>query len=133
MERFSCHQATGKNSTRRRTFDGNLGKVLHLTAEGQPVARQPLRRRGGVAAQFWTIGHRNELGLAFAPDGRLWESEMGPEGGDEINLIEAGKNYGYPMASNGSHYDGRDIPDHGPATNSPRPNYCGPRRSRPAG
>ena len=65
-----------------------------------------------MAAQFWTIGHRNLLGLAFAPDGRLWESEMGPQGGDELNLIVAGKNYGWPEASNGSHYGGGAIPDH---------------------
>ncbi|MEO6433304.1 MAG: PQQ-dependent sugar dehydrogenase, partial [Sphingomicrobium sp.] len=52
------------------------------------------------------------LGLAFAPDQRLWESEMGPRGGDELNLIRPGRNYGWPKASNGSHYDGRDIPDH---------------------
>jgi glucose/arabinose dehydrogenase len=65
-----------------------------------------------VAAQFWSIGHRNVLGLAFAPDGRLWNSEMGPQGGDEINLITPGRNYGWPKASNGSNYDGSDIPDH---------------------
>jgi glucose/arabinose dehydrogenase len=58
------------------------------------------------------MGHRNLLGIAFAPDGRLWETEMGPKGGDELNVVVAGKNYGWPRASNGSHYDGGDIPDH---------------------
>jgi glucose/arabinose dehydrogenase len=102
----------------RQKFDpaqeltGNLGKVLRLTPEGQPAPGNPYANRGGVAAQFWTIGHRNLLGIAFAPDGRLWESEMGPKGGDEINLIEPGKNYGWPVVSNGDHYDGRPIPDH---------------------
>jgi glucose/arabinose dehydrogenase len=102
----------------RQKFDpaqeltGNLGKVLRLTPEGQPAPGNPWTSGGGVAAQFWTIGHRNLLGLAFAPDGRLWESEMGPKGGDEINLIEPGKNYGWPVVSNGDHYDGRPIPDH---------------------
>jgi glucose/arabinose dehydrogenase len=95
-----------------QSMDGNLGKVLRLTDEGLPAPGNPWTSRGGVAAEFWTIGHRNPLGLSFAPDGRLWESEMGPKGGDEINLIVAGKNYGWPRASNGSHYDGRDIPDH---------------------
>ncbi|MDL2340762.1 MAG: PQQ-dependent sugar dehydrogenase [Pseudomonadota bacterium] len=95
-------------------FDGNLGKVLRLTKEGAPAPGNPFAARGGVAAQFWTIGHRNLLGLAFAPDGRLWETEMGPKGGDELNLIVAGKNYGWPRASNGSNYDGSDIPDHKP-------------------
>jgi len=107
-------------SGERQHFDpaqdmsGNLGKILRLTAEGAPAPGNPWASRGGVAAQFWTIGHRNALGIAFAPDGRLWESEMGPQGGDEVNLIVAGRNYGYPRASNGSHYDGRNIPDHKP-------------------
>ena len=83
-----------------RTSD--LGKIVHLTAEGQPI--------GG---RFHTLGHRNMLGLAFAGD-RLWVIEMGPRGGDELNLVESGKNYGWPNASNGSHYDGRAIPDHRP-------------------
>jgi glucose/arabinose dehydrogenase len=65
-------------------------------------------------AETWTTGHRNPLGLAFAPDGRLWSNEMGPRGGDEVNLIERGKNYGWPDASNGSNYDGVPIPDHRP-------------------
>ena len=93
-------------------FSGNLGKVLRLTDEGQPAPGNPFASRGGVAAEFWTIGHRNVLGLQFAPDGRLWNSEMGPQGGDEINLILRGRNYGWPRASNGSHYGGEPIPDH---------------------
>ena len=107
-------------SGERQHFDpaqdmgGNLGKVLRLTAEGAPAPGNPWASRGGIAAQFWSIGHRNLLGIAFAPDGRLWETEMGPRGGDEVNLIVPGRNYGWPRASNGSHYDGRDIPDHKP-------------------
>jgi glucose/arabinose dehydrogenase len=97
-----------------QAFSGNLGKVLRLTAEGQPAPGNPWAARGGVAAQFWTMGHRNLLGIAFAPDGRLWETEMGPRGGDELNLVVAGRNYGWPRASNGSHYSGQDIPDHKP-------------------
>ncbi len=65
-------------------------------------------------AETWSTGHRNPYGLAFAPDGRLWEHEMGPRGGDEVNLILPGRNYGWPNASNGSNYDGADIPDHRP-------------------
>lgn len=105
-----------------QAFDGNLGKILHLTADGQPVAGGPFAARGGISAQFYTLGQRNNLGLAFAPDGRLWATEMGPKGGDELNLIEAGKNYGYPIVSNGSHYDGRDIPDH-----KTRPEFAAPK------
>ena len=81
----------------------DLGKVIHMTAEGQRI--------GG---RYYTLGHRNLLGLAFAPDGRLWETEMGPQGGDELNLILAGRNYGWPKASNGTNYDGSDVPDHRP-------------------
>lgn len=89
----------------------DLGKIIHLTAEGQPVAGGPWANRGGRTASYWSMGHRNVLGLAFAPDGRLWATEMGPEGGDEINLITAGRNYGWPEASYGSHYGGGAIPD----------------------
>lgn len=91
--------------------NSDLGKIIHLSAEGQRI--------GG---RFHTLGHRNVLGLAFAPDGRLWASEMGPRGGDEINLIERGRNYGWPLASNGSHYFGGDIPDH-----SKRPEFAAPK------
>ena len=95
-------------------FGGDLGKILRLTHEGAPAPGNPWASRGGVAAEFWTMGHRNVLGLQFAPDGRLWDSEMGPQGGDEVNLILPGKNYGWPRASNGSHYGGGPIPDHKP-------------------
>jgi glucose/arabinose dehydrogenase len=94
-------------------LDGNLGKILRLTLDGQPAAGNPFQGEG-VARQFWSIGHRNVLGLAFDADGRLWASEMGPEGGDELNLITPGANYGWPEASNGSHYGGGEIPDHEP-------------------
>ena len=100
--------------TPAQAIDGNLGKVLRLTDEGAPAPGNPWAAKGGVAAQFWTMGHRNLLGISFAPDGRLWETEMGPQGGDELNLIVAGKNYGWPRASNGSNYGGGDIPDHQP-------------------
>ena len=63
-------------------------------------------------SETWTVGHRNPLGLAFAPDGRLWEMEMGPKGGDELNLIEKGKNYGWPLVSFGVNYNDVPIPSH---------------------
>ncbi len=98
-----------------------LGKIVRLNDDGSVPRDNPWASRGGVAAQFWTMGHRNPLGIAFASDGRLWSHEMGPQGGDEFNLIERGANYGYPIVSNGSHYDGRDIPDH-----STRPEFRAP-------
>lgn len=61
-------------------------------------------------AETWTTGHRTPYGLAFAPDGRLWELEHGPKGGDELNLIEPGKNYGWPLVSYATNYDGVPIP-----------------------
>ena len=63
-------------------------------------------------AQTWTSGHRNPYGLVFDAAGHLWETEMGPKGGDEVNLIVKGRNYGWPNASNGDNYDGTPIPDH---------------------
>ncbi|MDI1294636.1 MAG: PQQ-dependent sugar dehydrogenase [bacterium] len=90
-----------------------LGKVLRLNLDGTPAADNPLAAKGFHPA-IWSYGHRNLLGIAFDQDGRLWEQEMGPKGGDEVNLIKPGLNYGWPKASNGSHYDGRDIPDHKP-------------------
>ncbi len=93
-------------------LDTNLGKVLRLNLDGTPAAGNPFADRGGVSAQIWSYGHRNPLGIAFDEDGQLWSSEMGPKGGDELNLIEEGKNYGWPEASNGSKYSGADIPDH---------------------
>lgn len=59
-----------------------------------------------------SLGHRNLLGIAFDSSGNLWNSEMGPQGGDELNLVIQGKNYGWPKVSNGSHYGGEEIPDH---------------------
>lgn len=100
--------------TPAQDLDTNLGKVLRLTGDGTPAAGNPYAARGGVSAEIWSYGHRNPLGIAFAPDGRLWVSEMGPQGGDEVNLIEPARNYGWPNASNGSHYSGAPIPDHAP-------------------
>jgi len=99
----------------------HLGKIVRLRDDGSTPPDNPWAARGGVTAQLWTMGHRNPLGLAFDSAGRLWEHEMGPQGGDELNLIERGANYGYPVVSNGSHYDGRDIPDH-----PTRPEYRAP-------
>jgi len=96
--------------TPAQDLGSDLGKIVHLTDEGQPILG-PWASRGGRTASYYSMGHRNVLGLDFAPDGRLWASEMGPRGGDEVNLILPGKNYGWPRASYGSHYSGEDIPD----------------------
>ena len=96
--------------TPAQDLGSDLGKIVHLTAEGEPVPG-PWAGRGGRTASYYSMGHRNVLGLDFTPDGSLWASEMGPQGGDEVNLILPGRNYGWPRASYGSHYGGEDIPD----------------------
>jgi glucose/arabinose dehydrogenase len=101
----------------RQKFDpaqdpkATLGKVLRLDLDGKPAKGNPLAAKGFDPA-VWSYGHRNLLGLAFDGQGRLWEVEMGPRGGDELNLILPGRNYGWPLVSNGDHYDGKVIPDH---------------------
>lgn len=92
----------------------NLGTIVRLDLDGEPMPGNPFEAEGGVAAQFWSTGHRNPLGIATDSQGNLWSSEMGPQGGDELNLILEGANYGWPEVSMGIHYDGTDIPDHAP-------------------
>lgn len=89
-----------------------LGKILRLNDDGTPAEGNPFASEGGLAAEVWSMGHRNPLGIAFAPDGQLWNVEMAPRGGDELNLVLPGANYGYPYVSNGNHYNGKIIPDH---------------------
>ncbi|RYD94463.1 MAG: PQQ-dependent sugar dehydrogenase, partial [Sphingomonadales bacterium] len=103
--------------------DGVLGKIVRLTADGKSASGNPLAGKGFDPA-VWSYGHRNPLGLAFDSQGRLWDAEMGPKGGDEVNLILPGRNYGWPIVSNGNHYDGRPIPDH-----PERPEYEAPKVS----
>lgn len=98
--------------TPAQQMDTNLGKILRLHDDGSVPADNPFAHLGGIGAQIWSLGHRNVLGIAFDGAGRLWEVEMGPQGGDELNLVVRGDNYGWPLVSNGNHYDGRDIPDH---------------------
>ncbi|KAF1014248.1 MAG: Aldose sugar dehydrogenase YliI [Stenotrophomonas maltophilia] len=115
-------------SSERQKFDpaqdmgSNLGKIVRLNEDGSVPADNPFAAQGGVAAQVWSLGHRNILGIAFDAQGKLWAQEMGPTGGDELNLIERGSNYGRPIVSNGNHYDGRPIPDH-----ATRPEFAAPK------
>ena len=88
--------------------DTYLGKVIHITPEGKPAPGNPSI---GSLPLAWTLGHRTPQGLTFAPDGRLWETEHGPRGGDELNLIEKGKNYGWPVIVHGINYPGTKIGD----------------------
>ncbi len=90
----------------------NLGKIVRLNLDGTPAAGNPFSGRPDANPGIWSYGHRNILGLKFDEAGRLWGLEHGPRGGDELNLVEPGRNYGWPLVSDGDHYDGRKIPRH---------------------
>lgn len=101
--------------------DNNLGKIVRLLPDGQPAPGNPFASKGSPANEIWTIGHRNPLGLKFDLNGQLWDLEHGPAGGDEINRLKAGDNYGWPLVSNGDNYNGTPIPRH-----STRPDFHAP-------
>jgi glucose/arabinose dehydrogenase len=91
----------------------NLGRVSRIDPDGSIPADNPFASNPRASRDTWTFGHRNPLGIAVEPGtGRLWIHEMGPLGGDEVNVLERGRNYGWPLVSNGDHYDGSHIPDH---------------------
>lgn len=116
--RFGTDGKLWVSSGERQKFDpaqdmqSNLGKVLRLNSDGTPAVDNPFQTQGPIAQQVWSLGHRNPLGLAFDSKQQLWVVEMGPKGGDELNLVHRAKNYGYPIVSNGDHYDDKPIPDH---------------------
>ncbi len=106
-------------SGERQRFDpaqdlkSNLGKIVRINSDGSIPSDNPFAKSPDVRQDIWSVGHRNPLGAAIHPDtGTLWIHEMGPWHGDELNTPEAGKNYGWPIVSNGDHYDGTPIPDH---------------------
>ena len=102
-----------QEKTPAQDMSGNLGKIIRLNLDGSLPTDNPFADNSNdIAAQFWSIGHRNVLGMVFDEKGKLWAHEMGPRGGDEFNLIKEGKNYGWPIVSNGRNYSGVDIPDH---------------------
>jgi len=87
-----------------------LGKVVRINKDGQPAAGNPFTGRAGARPELYSYGHRNVQGLAFHPEtGDLWESEMGPRGGDEINRIQPGRNYGWPVIGYGLEYSGQKV------------------------
>lgn len=102
-------------------LSNTLGTIVRLLPDGTPAPGNPFADKPAPANQIWSYGHRNILGLDFDSQGRLWGLEHGPAGGDELNLIEPGRNYGWPLVSDGDHYDGRPIPRH-----STRPDLAGP-------
>jgi glucose/arabinose dehydrogenase len=90
----------------------NIGKVVRINSDGSIPADNPFAGRDTARGDIWSIGHRNLLAAAIDPSQRLWVLEMGPQGGDELNLVQRGRNYGWPFVSNGDNYAGPSIPDH---------------------
>jgi len=90
----------------------NLGKVVRVNKDGSVPSDNPFVGKEGARGDVWSYGHRNMLSAAIDTSGRLWVVEMGPLGGDELNLVQPGKNYGWPLVSNGDNYDNSMIPDH---------------------
>lgn len=107
--------STGERSdleTRPQAQDVNsgLGKIIRITKDGQPASGNPFINRTGARPEIYSYGHRNTQGLAFHPQtGDLWNSEMGPKGGDEINLVQPGLNYGWPTITYGIEYSGEKV------------------------
>jgi glucose/arabinose dehydrogenase len=90
-------------------LDGHLGKIVRIRPDGSVPADNPYAGRTDARAEIWTLGHRNVQALAFDEEGRLWAVDHGPRGGDELNRIEKGRNYGWPLAAYGEEYSGRPI------------------------
>jgi glucose/arabinose dehydrogenase len=96
--------------TEAQNLANHLGKIVRIRPDGSAPPDNPFAGRADARAEIWTYGHRNISGLAVDPlDGRLWATEHGPRGGDELNIIEKGKNYGWPVITHGIGYDGKPI------------------------
>ena len=103
-ERFQFDPAQDLSNT--------LGKIVRINPDGSIPKDNPYVGNKDARPEIWSYGHRNAQGAAIHPEtGKLWETEFGPSGGDELNIPKAGSNYGWPVVSWGNHYDGKDIPD----------------------
>ncbi len=89
-----------------------IGTIVRLNLDGTPAAGNPMADQPSPTNEIWSYGHRNILGMDWDAEGRLWDMEHGPAGGDELNLVAAGANYGWPTRSYGNHYSGDPIEDH---------------------
>ncbi|HEY5306721.1 MAG TPA: PQQ-dependent sugar dehydrogenase [Pseudolabrys sp.] len=97
-------------SAMAQTLDNHIGKIVRITPDGKAPPDNPFIGKKDALPEIWAYGLRNPEGLAFnTADGKLWEQEHGPKGGDEINIIEKGKNYGWPVVSFGVNYDGTPV------------------------
>jgi len=119
-----------------QTLDNHLGKVVRIERDGRVPADNPFVAAQGARPEIWSRGHRNIQGMALHPvTGELWASEHGPQGGDEINLVEAGRNYGWPLLTYGRNYgSGTRIGDEGPQPGFEQPlKWWGPTSIAPSG
>jgi glucose/arabinose dehydrogenase len=91
-------------------LDSHMGKILRITPDGSAPKDNPFVGKPGALPEIWSLGHRNIQAAAFDPQGRLWEVEHGTNGGDELNLVAKGKNYGWPVQAYGEEYSGDPIP-----------------------
>lgn len=106
--------ALGENNQRptSQDLDKHQGKIVRLFPDGRVPQDNPFVGRDGARPEIWSYGHRNQQGAAFNPwTGQLWTHEHGPRGGDEVNIPQAGKNYGWPTATYGVNYSGFAIPE----------------------
>jgi glucose/arabinose dehydrogenase len=92
-----------------QTLDNDLGKIVRITKDGAHAPGNPFAAKPGALPEIWSYGHRNPQGLTLAPDLSLWETEHGPQGGDEVNVIRPGLNYGWPVITYGEEYGGGKI------------------------
>jgi aldose sugar dehydrogenase len=109
-----CCTGTEDNSLRMKAqkLDSDAGKTLRLRDDGTVPPDNPFVGRDGVRAEIYTYGHRNGYGLAMNPEtGELWQAEIGPMGGDEVNVLQPGHNYGWPLVSTGRNYTGTLVSD----------------------
>ncbi|MBW3629828.1 MAG: PQQ-dependent sugar dehydrogenase, partial [Gemmatimonadetes bacterium] len=90
-------------------LDSHLGKTLRIQPDGSPAPGNPFAGQPGALPEIWTYGHRNIQASAFDPQGRFWTIEHGPRGGDELNLVQRGRNYGWPVVTYGVEYSGARI------------------------
>ena len=119
---FGCRIVEGRDGTLFMTLgdrfsrkddaqklDNHIGKVIRIAKDGSVPKDNPFVGRAGALPEIWSYGHRNGQGAALGPDGRLWIHEHGPQGGDEINIPQAGRNYGWPVITYGENYGGGRI------------------------
>ena len=92
-------------------MDSHMGKILRITPEGSAPPDNPFVGKAGVLPEIWSVGHRNVQSADFDAQGRLWEVEHGAKGGDELNLVKKGANYGWPVVTYGEEYTGEPIPN----------------------